>query len=88
MNWNPSWANAIASIESQGSGGYSAVGPTTQKGNRAYGKYQVMDFNIPTWTEKHLGKRLTPDQFLNSPEAQETVFKGEFGSYVSKYGSP
>jgi hypothetical protein len=88
MSWNPSWANAIASIESQGSGGYSAVGPTTQKGNRAYGKYQVMDFNIPTWTEKHLGKRLTPDQFLQSPEAQEAVFKGEFGSYVSKYGNP
>tara|TARA_R110001632_G_scaffold220883_1_gene351091 strand:- start:307 stop:1758 length:1452 start_codon:yes stop_codon:yes gene_type:complete len=88
MNWNPSWANAIASIESQGSGGYSAVGPTTQKGNRAYGKYQVMDFNIPTWTEKHLGQRLTPDQFLSSPEAQEAVFKGEFGSYVSKYGNP
>mgnify|MGYP000052768187 CR=1 FL=1 len=88
MNWNPSWANAIASIESQGSGGYSAVGPTTQKGNRAYGKYQVMDFNIPTWTEKHLGQKLTPNQFLNSPEAQEAVFKGEFGSYVSKYGNP
>ena len=88
MSWNPSWANAIASIESQGSGGYSAVGPTTKKGNRAYGKYQVMDFNIPTWTEKHLGQRLTPDQFLRSPEAQEAVFKGEFGSYVSKYGNP
>ena len=88
MSWNPSWANAIASIESQGSGGYSAVGPTTQKGNRAYGKYQVMDFNIPTWTEKHLGQRLTPNQFLQSPEAQEAVFKGEFGSYVSKYGNP
>jgi hypothetical protein len=88
MSWNPSWADAIASIESQGSGGYSAVGPTTQKGNRAYGKYQVMDFNIPTWTEKHLGQRLTPDQFLKSPEAQEAVFKGEFGSYVSKYGNP
>ena len=88
MSWNPSWANAIASIESQGSGGYSAVGPTTQKGNRAYGKYQVMDFNIPAWTEKHLGQRLTPDQFLQSPEAQEAVFKGEFGSYVSKYGNP
>ena len=88
MSWNPSWANAIASIESQGSGGYSAVGPTTKKGNRAYGKYQVMDFNIPTWTKKHLGQRLTPDQFLQSPEAQEAVFKGEFGSYVSKYGNP
>lgn len=88
MNWNPSWANAIASIESQGSGGYSAVGPITQKGNRAYGKYQVMDFNIPAWTEKHLGQELTTKQFLQSPEAQDAVFKGEFGSYVSKYGNP
>ena len=88
MNWNPSWANAIASIESQGSGGYSAVGPTTQKGNRAYGKYQVMDFNIPAWTEKHLGQKLTPEQFLQNPEAQDAVFKGEFGSYVSNYGNP
>lgn len=88
MNWNRSWANAIASIESQGSGGYSAVGPITQKGNRAYGKYQVMDFNIPAWTEKHLGQKMTPKQFLQSPEAQDAVFKGEFGSYVSKYGNP
>ena len=88
MAWNPAWANAIASIESRGSGGYSAVGPTTAKGNRAYGKYQVMDFNIPTWTEKHLGQRLTPEQFLASPEAQDAVFQGEFGSSVQKYGNP
>lgn len=88
MNWNPSWANAIASIESQGSGGYNAVGPVTQKGNQAYGKYQVMDFNIPSWTKKHLGQELTPDQFLQNPEAQEAVFKGEFGSSVAKYGNP
>ncbi|MEM7318838.1 MAG: hypothetical protein AAF408_07425, partial [Pseudomonadota bacterium] len=41
--------DAIASIESAGSGDYSAVGPETGKG-RAYGRYQVMDFNIPQWT--------------------------------------
>lgn len=88
MAWNPAWANAIASIESQGSGGYSAVGPQTAKGNRAYGKYQVMDFNIPTWTQKHLGQKLTPEQFLASPEAQDAVFQGEFGASVQKYGNP
>ena len=82
------WARAIASIESAGSGGYSALGPVTQKGNRAYGKYQVMDFNIGPWTEKYLGKRLTPQEFLASPEAQEAVFRGEFGGNVEKYGSP
>ena len=88
MGWNPAWADAIASIESQGSGGYSAVGPQTAKGDRAYGKYQVMDFNIPTWTQKHLGQKLTPEQFLASPEAQEAVFQGEFGASVQKYGNP
>jgi hypothetical protein len=88
MEWNPAWANAIASIESQGSGGYSAVGPQTAKGDRAYGKYQVMDFNIPTWTQKHLGQKLTPEQFLASPESQDAVFRGEFGSSVQKYGNP
>lgn len=82
------WANAIASIESAGSGGYSALGPVTQRGNRAYGKYQVMDFNVGPWTEKYVGRRMTPDEFLASPEAQEAVFQGEFGSYVQKYGNP
>ena len=82
------WARAIASIESAGSGGYSALGPVTQKGNRAYGKYQVMDFNIGPWTEKYVGRRMTPQEFLASPEAQEAVFRGEFGGNVEKYGSP
>ena len=82
------WANAIASIESAGSGGYSALGPITQRGNRAYGRYQVMDFNIGPWTEKYLGRRMTPDEFLANPEAQDAVFRGEFGSYVQKYGNP
>ena len=88
VNWNPAWAKAIANIESRGSGGYSAIGPKTKKGNRAYGKYQVMDFNIPSWTKKHLGKSLTPAQFLASPQAQDAVFRGEFGSSVAKYGNP
>lgn len=82
------WANAIASIESAGSGGYSALGPITAKGNRAYGRYQVMDFNIGPWTEKYFGRRLTPEEFLASKEAQDAVFAGEFGGNVEKYGNP
>ncbi len=82
------WANAIASIESAGSGGYSALGPVTAKGNRAYGRYQVMDFNIGPWTEQYYGRRLTPEEFLNNPQAQDAVFAGAFGASVDKYGSP
>ena len=81
------YANAIASVESAGSGDYKALGPDTGKG-RAYGRYQVMDFNIGPWTEKYLGRRMTPEEFLASPQAQDAVFNGEFGSYVQKYGNP
>ena len=88
VNWNPAWANAIANIESRGSGGYSAVGPITRTGDRAYGKYQVMGDNLPKWSKKYYGKVLSPQEFLNNPEAQEAVFRDEFGSYVNQYGNP
>lgn len=80
-------AGAIAGIESGGR--YDAVGPVANsKGNRAYGKYQVLDSNIPAWTQEVLGQPMTPEQFLASPQAQEAVFQAKFGQYVKKYGSP
>ena len=81
------YANGIAGVESAGSGGYAAVGPDTGHG-RAYGKYQVMESNIPAWTLKYTGKQMTPEEFLNNPGAQEAVFNGEFGAQVQKYGNP
>lgn len=83
-----SYRDAIASIESAGSGDYGAVGPTTDKGNRAYGRYQVMDFNVGNWTEKYTGRRMTPQEFLADPGAQDAVFDGEFGASVERYGNP
>lgn len=77
-------AAAISSVESGGN--YRAVGPTTRNGDRAVGKYQVMGRNVPEWTEEVLGRRMTPLQFLASPEAQDQVFNAKFGSYVDKYG--
>ncbi len=74
---------AIAGIES--SGNYGAIGPSTKYG-RAYGKYQVLETNIPSWTKQALGKTLTPQQFLSDPTAQERVFETIFSGYVSKYG--
>lgn len=81
------YANAIKSVESSG-GNYGAIGPVTRSGDRAYGAYQVMGNNIPDWTEKHYGRRMTPADFLKNREAQDAVFNGEFGSYVNKYGNP
>lgn len=75
---------AIAGIESGGK--YDKLGPVTKTGDRAYGKYQVMGANIPQWTKTHLGQEMTPDQFLASPQAQDAVFKGQFGQYANKYG--
>lgn len=75
----------IAKVES--SGNYGAVGPVTEKGNRAYGKYQVMDFNIPTWTKEVLGQSMTPQQFLASPQAQDAVAKAKLQEAYDKYGT-
>jgi len=81
------YREAIAAIESQGSGGYSALGPWT-KGDRAYGRYQVMGNNIPSWTKDALGRSLTPEQFLADSGAQDSVFDKQFGSSIAKYGNP
>ncbi|NKJ34107.1 hypothetical protein [Rhizobium sp. SG570] len=77
---------AIRSIESGGN--YSALGPITASGDRAYGAYQVMGANIPSWTKGALGQSLSPSQFLSSQSAQDAVFSKYFGASLSKYGNP
>lgn len=79
------YSKAIAANESGGR--YDALGPVIPKsGDRAYGKYQVMGANIPEWTRTHYGSELTPQQFVANKDAQEAVFKGQFGNYAQKYG--
>lgn len=80
------YAEAIGQIES--SGNYSARGPRTRRGDRAYGKYQVMGANIPKWTKEVLGRRMKPAEFLADPQAQDAVFQAKFGEYVRRTGSP
>jgi hypothetical protein len=81
-----SYANAIKSIESGGN--YGALGPLTRTGDRAYGAYQVMGANIPSWTKGATGSSLSPSEFLGSKGAQDAVFEKYFGASVSKYGNP
>ncbi|MCS0459539.1 phage tail length tape measure family protein [Rhizobium favelukesii] len=81
-----SYAKAIQSIESGGN--YGALGPLTKSGDRAYGAYQVMGANIPSWTKGATGQSLTPNQFLANSSAQDAVFSKYFGASVSKYGNP
>lgn len=92
---NLAMRGAIAQIETGSfEGDYSKLGtwvqyktgPNKGKWDRAYGKYQVMGVNIPIWTKKHLGKAMTPAEFVADQAAQDKVFDAEFGEYVQKYG--
>lgn len=79
------YRDAISNIESGGD--YSTVGPVANaSGDRAYGRYQVMGANVGPWTEQVLGYRMTPQEFLANPQAQDAVFDAVFGGYVSQYG--
>lgn len=80
---------AIRQIESGSkAGNYRAVGKKTRTGDRAYGAYQVMGANIPSWTKKYVGRAMSVTEFMNDPAAQDKVFDGEFGRLKSKYGGP
>jgi hypothetical protein len=81
------YASAIKSIESAGSGGYSALGPMLKNGNQALGAYQVMKSNLPSWSTQAFGSPMSPQQFLGNPAAQDTVFEQQFGKLLSKYGN-
>ncbi len=77
------------SIGAQESGNkYDALGPQQQSGDRAYGRFQVMGANIPSWTQQALGQSMTPQQFLADPQAQDTVFKAQFGKSLAQYNNP
>lgn len=83
---NMNYRDAIASIESKGSGNYRAVGPTHDKLGRALGRYQIMEANIGPWSQAALGQAITPDEFMANPELQDKIFDHRFGQYVEKYG--
>ncbi len=78
-------AASVISAHLEGAG-YQSVGRVTEKGDVALGKYQVMRSNVAGWTREALGKSLTPQQFINSPSAQDAVFEHRFGGYLRKYG--
>lgn len=80
------YRDAIASIESKGSGDYSAVGPTHPKMGRALGRYQIMEANIGPWSQAALGRAVTPEEFMADPQLQDAVFDHQFSQYVQKYG--
>lgn len=79
-----SYAGAISSIESGGN--YRSIGPATRTGDRALGKYQIMSENVGPWSREIIGREVSPQEFIASPEIQDKIFQGKFGQYVDKYG--
>jgi hypothetical protein len=63
-----------AIIGKESGGNYSAVNPDSG----ALGIGQVMPENVGPWTQKYLGRRLTPQQFLRDRNAQDAVVNGRF----------
>lgn len=81
---NTSVSKTMAAIGQYESGGnYKAIGPKTESGDQAYGKYQVMGGNIPSWTKEALGYSLTPQQFLNDAQAQDAVAEYKMGKLIA-----
>lgn len=88
---DPVSAASAAILGNESNGSYSSMSPVltggSYKGQRSYGKYQVLESNIPSWTKQYYGQSLTPQQFLASPAAQEAVQKGKIGDLWTKYGN-
>ena len=74
---------AIAHVESQGSGDYGAI--NTSSG--ALGRYQVMPQYLGEWSKGAIGRSVSAKEFLANPEIQDAVFDYHFGSLFKKYGN-
>lgn len=83
--------DAIALKESAGSGDYTALGPVVPsgayKGQRALGRYQVMPGNLPEWSKAAVGRVVSSQEFLNSPELQDQIAGFQFLKNKQKYGT-
>lgn len=77
----------LHAIKMQESGGrYGARGIPT-KGSRALGAYQIMGFNLPSWSKKVLGRRVSEREFMSSPKIQDQIAAGVLRGYYNKWGA-
>lgn len=80
---------AIGKYESGGN--YQARGPVVQSGTyageRALGKYQIMPGNLPSWSKAALGRVVSQQEFLNSPQIQDAIAQYKMNEIFQKYGN-
>lgn len=81
---------AIGKHES--SGNYKARGPVVKKGRykgeSALGKYQVMPGNLKQWSKEAIGREVSEDEFLNSPELQDKIVEHRLTQMSKQYDDP
>lgn len=83
----------IAFVETRGApDAYSKKGVVVQggmyAGDRALGKYQVMGKNVGPWSKQYLGREVTPEEYLASPDLQEELATARMGELLQKHGNP
>jgi len=77
--------SSLSNIESGGR--YGITGPET-RGDKPYGKYQIMGANVGPWTKQYLGQEMTPEEFLRNPDAQENLMRSRVSQQLSSGTSP
>lgn len=77
----------LHAIKMQESGGRYGVRGIPTKGSRALGAYQIMGFNLPSWSKKVLGRRVSEREFMSSPKIQDQIAAGVLRGYYNKWGA-
>lgn len=99
VNSGAGWGTGVVDIRQaqeaigtfEAGGRYNLRGPqVTDKGGNAgqgLGKYQVMSYNLAPWLAEAGMPKMSEEEFLRSPSAQDQLFAFKFGGYMKQYGS-
>lgn len=87
---DPILDRAAAVTKQQESGGDYGNVTTTKRADgtsqSALGAYGIMDRNLPEWSKQVLGREVSKEEFLKSPEIQDQIYRAKMGEYIRKYG--
>ena len=58
------------------------------KGQKALGKYQVMQGNVKDWSKDAIGREISEEEFLSNPGLQDQIVKHRLSVIAGKYKNP
>lgn len=92
QNAHPALNSVIGAIQRVETGGeknpFQAVGKATKSGDRAYGFSQIMGSNIPVWGKEATGRKITVEEYRNSPKLQQEVTAYKINQLLAMGHSP